>query len=276
MKKLNISIIIFLTISFSTWAGLGVRGWDLEYHPDKTATICGYYGDNYDPLTWYIKIPNEVYDFNYYTRYTVTSIGTYAFYDRRGLIKIKIPNTVTSIGRSAFSICGLDSVEIPASVTSIDSSAFSFCHSLKSFTCYATTPPTIPAPPINEQRARDYLGTPFSQVDPAFAIYVPCESVEAYKSAVGWRVYDYCIKAIEGNCAATAVEETSVADAKIYVQGKQIIVAFENNPTETVQIYDLNSRVVCTSKSGDVDFTVPQSGVYVVKIGTAAKKIIIE
>lgn len=64
---------------------------------------------------------------------SVTSIGKSAFYDCSGLTSITIPNSVTSIGSSAFSGCsGLTSIAIPSSVTSIGSSVFYNCKRLKS------------------------------------------------------------------------------------------------------------------------------------------------
>lgn len=48
-----------------------------------------------------------------------------AFYDCWGLMSIEIPDSVTSIGDSAFAGSGLTSIEIPDSVTSIGNSAFS-------------------------------------------------------------------------------------------------------------------------------------------------------
>ena len=64
--------------------------------------------------------------------YSVTSIGERAFYDSK-LTSIKIPNSVTGIGYSAFAFCtSLTSLEIPNSVTSIGSYAFSGCSSLTS------------------------------------------------------------------------------------------------------------------------------------------------
>ena len=66
---------------------------------------------------------------------SVTSIGSYAFYDCKSLTSITIPNSVTSIGNSAFSGCkSLTSITIPNSVTSIGRSAFSGCSSLTSIT----------------------------------------------------------------------------------------------------------------------------------------------
>ena len=57
--------------------------------------------------------------------YSVTSIGTSAFYECTSLTSVTIPGSVTSIGGSAFSGCsGLTSVTIPHSVTSIGDYAF--------------------------------------------------------------------------------------------------------------------------------------------------------
>ena len=66
---------------------------------------------------------------------SVTSIGTYAFYNCSGLTSVTIGNSVTSIGNRAFSRCsGLTSVTIPNSVTSIGDYAFSYCSGLTSVT----------------------------------------------------------------------------------------------------------------------------------------------
>lgn len=66
---------------------------------------------------------------------SVTSIGHSAFYNCTSLTSVNIPDSVTSIGGSAFSHCtSLTSVTIPASVTSIGGEAFSDCSSLTSVT----------------------------------------------------------------------------------------------------------------------------------------------
>ena len=64
---------------------------------------------------------------------SVSSIGSYAFYDCYILKSIDIPNSVTSIGDNAFRNCiSLTSIDIPNSVTSIGSWAFNFCTHLTS------------------------------------------------------------------------------------------------------------------------------------------------
>ena len=68
--------------------------------------------------------------------YTVTSIAS----DQQNgvfppnVTSVTIPNTVTSIGASAFSYSSLTNIVIPTSVTSVGQSAFSYCESLTSVT----------------------------------------------------------------------------------------------------------------------------------------------
>ena len=69
------------------------------------------------------------------TTYSVTSIGSFAFYVCCSLTSVTIPDSVTSIGSYAFYSCdSLTSVTIPDSVTSIGDSAFCYCDSLTSVT----------------------------------------------------------------------------------------------------------------------------------------------
>ena len=72
---------------------------------------------------------------------SVTSIGSYAFYDCSSLTSITIPNSVTSIGDDAFYGCsGLTSITISNSVTSIGYYAFYGCSNLSNFTINNSTP----------------------------------------------------------------------------------------------------------------------------------------
>ena len=120
---------------------------------------------------------------------SVTTIGGYAFCDCTGLTSVTIPDSVTTIGNEAFSYClSLTSVTIPDSVTTIGNSAFYYCSSLTSVYCKPTTPPAV---------TLDYYydWCAFDENSSGRKIYVPMESVEAYKSAEGWSHY---ADAIEG------------------------------------------------------------------------------
>ena len=158
----------------------------------------------------------------------VTKIGRFAFYELRGCTSITIPPSVTDFGNYAFSgVSGLNSVTIdydsnatlgynqfsgssitsltigshptaigqgmfqkctkltnlviPSNISSINSSAFYNCSGLTSITVHSVTPPILGSSAFN------YTSCP---------IYVPPESVDAYKAASGWSNYASRIQAI--------------------------------------------------------------------------------
>ena len=123
------------------------------------------------------KIGNYAFADNQLTSVTipnsVTSIGQSAFYFNQ-LTSVTIPNSVTSIGQIAFSSNKLTSVTIPNSVTSIGEYAFAN-NKLTSVTIHAVNPPTAD---------RGIFG-----YNSSLKIYVPVQSVNAYKTAEGWSEY---------------------------------------------------------------------------------------
>ena len=86
-----------------------------------------------------------------------------------------IPNSVTSIGESAFVGCSsLTSITIPNSVTSIGEDAFAYCSSLKTVICKAVLVPSTGS----------YV---FDGVETSSAVlYVPEEAVDIYKYMEPW------------------------------------------------------------------------------------------
>ena len=113
----------------------------------------------------------------------VTSIGDNVFYSCRSITSVTIPNSVTTIGVSTFRYCSsLTSIDIPSGVTSIGNEAFRYCSRLSSVTVLATTPPTIGVSAFNNTND--------------CPIYVPAQSVDAYKSATNWSTYASRIQAI--------------------------------------------------------------------------------
>jgi len=114
-----------------------------------------------------------------------TSIGEYAFYYCSSLTSVTIPDSVTSIGEYAFYYCSsLTSVTIPDSVTSIDDMTFERCSNLTTITVKATTPPKLVSRTIIPNNIT--------------AIYVPSNSVNAYKQARYWDEFASKIQAIRG------------------------------------------------------------------------------
>ena len=75
---------------------------------------------------------------------SVTTIGNSAFFYCTSLTEVIIPDSVTSIGDSAFYYCkSLTNVILPDLVTSIGDSAFSRCTSLTGIYFQSQTPPEV-------------------------------------------------------------------------------------------------------------------------------------
>ena len=112
----------------------------------------------------------------------VSSIGDYTFFGC-ALTGITIPESVSSIGESSFDSCqSLTSITIPEGVTSIGSGAFWDCCSLSKVYCKPKTPPIVGLEHV-------FAGNAYNR-----KIYVPTESLDAYKSADGWKDYaDYIV-----------------------------------------------------------------------------------
>jgi hypothetical protein len=111
------------------------------------------------------------------------SIGENTFRECSSLITCTIDSGVTSIGQSAFYYCyNLTSCTIDSGVTSIGDYAFKVCSSLYDVVVNAVIPPTLGYYVFEEADNR--------------TIYVPSESVNAYKAASGWSDYEDYIQPI--------------------------------------------------------------------------------
>ena len=149
--------------AFSGCAGKAIINCNI---PDRTS------GNDYHDVFYGAKFTEVIIGDN------VTRIGYGAFYECSSLTSVTIGDSVTTIGWHAFAYCeSLTSVTIPNSVTTIGDEAFKSCSSLTSVYCEATTPPTLGGSYV-------FYYNKFGR-----KIYVPAESVEAYKAAKNWSNY---------------------------------------------------------------------------------------
>ena len=113
---------------------------------------------------------------NLATRSTNGYIGDFAF-SYTSISYVNIPSGVTTIGDYAFAHTPLTSIVIPNSVTDIGYYTFENCSKLTRLYCKAVVPPT----------GRH-------MIDLGVYVYVPHQSVEAYKASDSWKEYsDYIV-----------------------------------------------------------------------------------
>lgn len=112
-------------------------------------------------------------------------IGNGAFCGCNELTSVIIPNSITEIYSSFRNCEQLVEVTIGESVTKIMDWAFNGCKELTTVICKAITPPEILNPNAEKEENLD----PFYGNE-KLTIYVPAESVKAYKKAIGWKEYN--------------------------------------------------------------------------------------
>jgi hypothetical protein len=211
---------------------------------DKVTSIGGATFSNCTGLTE-VTIPNSV-----------TKIGSYAFSDCDGLNEVTIGNAVTSIGSYAFSGCDdLKGVTIGNSVSSIGSYAFNGCTALSTVVSRSTTPPTI-----SNADETFYKDTYLNGV-----LYVPESSIEAYKSAYGWKNF----------WEINPLSETSGVD-DIIVDSETDAITVDNGTINVsgdvpVCIYTISGTTVYCGR-GNCSVNVAP-GIYVVIVGNTAHKV---
>lgn len=117
--------------------------------------------------------------------YAVSNYEGYAFSMCRALKNIILKNGVANITQNMFSTCySLTTITVPRTVETIGSNAFQSCQGMAEYCFLPTTPPTM-----SNSNA-------FSNIPSDCVIYVPAESVEAYKSATNWSTYASQIQAM--------------------------------------------------------------------------------
>lgn len=219
MKKFTLLFVSTLISCITLFASIEVNG--IYYQLDSvnhTATIVKDTIDGYQSLTE-VVIPETITSKD--VTYTVTAIGDDAFAGCTALTTVELPNTLEVIGYRAFEASGLTQITLPSSVTNIYLNAFSNCSAIESIkisdgitsvtdmlfsscaaltalelgkdvqsigmiaflgsnalteiTCHAVVPPSVS------------MMVFASSIFESATLYVPAESIDAYKAASTWK-----------------------------------------------------------------------------------------
>jgi hypothetical protein len=118
---------------------------------------------------------------------------------------------VTSIESYAFQGCHITSVTIPNSVESIGLSAFYSCYGLTDLYCYAEKVPTV---------SSSFSGIPISIA----TLHVPAASIDAYKAADPWKAFGTIVALTPEETGVESITATeNPSDRKFMENGRLII-----------------------------------------------------
>ena len=208
----------------------------------------------------------------------VTNIESYAFEYTQNLTSITIPTSVKKIGVAAFASTALTSVVIPDGVDTISHMTFRWCSNLRSVTlpasikmigfgafmeCKKLEEMTVKAktPPIVDNLV--FAQVPLANV----TLTVPKGSKAAYAAAPVWKEFKQISESTVGN--------VTLPEARIYAADGRLYLTLQT--AAPVGIYTLNGVLVRTfsAPTGETTVALPQ-GVYIVRVGDTAEKVMVE
>ena len=220
-----------------------------------------------------IDIPNSVYSigeeaFQYCNQLksltlpnSLKIIPGFFLYGCTSLKSIDIPNSVEVINEEAFRYCRVRTIVIPGSVTTIRSCAFYNMDNLKEVYCQAVEVP-LTADYVFSGNAETLRKT----------LYVPEESIEAYKNSVPW-CHFYRIKAL-----TTGIEKTETASKPMIttVDGQISVSGLSGNAS--IQVLSLDGKLLdsSTALDGTATLNALSGEVVIVKVGTESYKVVVK
>lgn len=166
-----------------------------------------------------------------------------------------ISNSDTIINKWEFN-SSLNSIIIGKSISLIDTGAFYYCKNLKEISLLSSLPPVIKDENV------------FYNVNKSIPVYIPIGSINAYKSAYGWKTFTNFIE-----CDFTRVEEEKISTNNIKViAGKGIEM---NDYYGNLRIVNLSGQVIKDIYvDGSTQITLPK-GIYIVVTENNAQKVIL-
>ena len=148
------------------------------------------------------------------------AIGAYAFYGRKKLSSITVPDKCTTIGTCAFSKCNLSTITLGKSITNIGNYAFSE-NNISTINIYAMTPPVISGGGVFNG-IYDYK---------TVTLNVPARAVDAYNAADVWKsMYVQTMKNTYTLSVSSADESkgtTTPNGTETYEEGSEVLIYAE-------------------------------------------------
>lgn len=192
------------------------------------------------------------------------------------LTDLVIPDGVKYIGDYVFDCCSnLTSVIIPRTVMTIGKSAFSSC-GLGTIICHAPVPPScdcyyIDYNPDDYPSDFDFDFFKYSPFGSYLGSYncdlnVPAASVDAYKEADVWRKFKNILP-----IGTTSVKEISDAEGAVSIKGNIVLANAEAGTPVNIYTFD---GVLRYHGTGPAEVVLP-AGTYIIRYGVKTDKIVV-
>lgn len=183
---------------------------------------------------------------------TLSYLETGAFDRCNSLKSIELPEGLEYIGEFCFSECDFSEITIPSTVTEVGNEAFAWNRNLVKVSCKSVTPPAC--------KDRSFI-----LIGPDPVLYVPAESIDAYKEAEGWRKFSQIIGETSGVIEIGAAHFISVGKGSLSV----------NASSQNFSVYTIEGVKVAEGIADGTSIEIP-AGLYIVYCGDLSHKVIIK
>ncbi|MCQ2340671.1 MAG: leucine-rich repeat domain-containing protein [Paludibacteraceae bacterium] len=218
-----------------------------------------------------IVIPNQI---TYQgMNFAVTEIGMDAFWQCSNLSSVTIPNSVTTIGQSAFFETGLTSVTIPASVKEIGTWAFKNCTQLKDLQFAERTDAIKIGTYAFENMALEEVVIPDWMINIPEGMFYNNQKLETIYlhegiDSIGYRPFGLCpfkyiisMSQTPPALAEGAFEgHNKDADVIVYLLSNDAVVAYQNSDWSkyfTTFVTNVNYRIT-SSSTAELTYVIPE------------------
>ena len=154
----------------------------------------------------------------------VKTIGQSAFNGCNAITNVILPESVETIGKSAFANCSnLTGVSLPSSIKNIGEESFSNCKKLASLECRAVKVPTT-------------AYNAFNYVPTALSVQVPESSINLYKNAYPWKLYNIMPLSGVGTSLVISYDDYSLKYTITSMQPAECEVVCSNKPSKAATV----------------------------------------
>ena len=160
---------------------------------------------------------------------SLRSVGNYAFIYALSIDGLRFPDTLQTIGDFGFYASGALQIEFGTGIRSIGARAFDFCSNLSEVMFSGAEPPELHGGCFSNSLT-EVGDNSFNIEFTEFRMYIPADSEQEYKTAVGWEEYvPYMVLAKKGPATVYWSLDGTQWDAKFeFTDGSRVYVTDPN------------------------------------------------